>query len=89
MKQKQKSRDRPEFMRAQLYTVPVSLRPSESPRRTADRQCSIHGALPIQWELRFPCAVCDGYPLANLRLRAARKASVCSEMQVKSEYSNP
>ena len=106
MKQKQKSRDRPEFMRAQLYTVPVSLRPSEifaplrsvqsgcpqdilHPRRTADRQCSIHGALPIQWELRFPCAVCDGYPLANLRLRAARKASVCSEMQVKSEYSNP
>ena len=28
-------------MRAQLYTVPVSLRPSESPRRTADQLCDM------------------------------------------------
>ena len=73
-------------MRAQLYTVPVSLRPSESPCRTADRQCSIHGALPIQWELRSPCAVCDGYPLADLCTEQTEKSSACSEAQVKNEY---
>ena len=61
---KRKSEDSPEFMRAQLYTVPVSLRPSESPCRTADRQCNMD-ALSIQWELRSPCAVFDGYPLRN------------------------
>ena len=65
MKQKCRNGNSSEFMRAQLYTIPVSLRPSESPRRTADRQCSIHGALPIQWELRSPCAVSDGYPLVE------------------------
>ena len=81
MKQKCRNGNSSEFMRAQLYTVPVSLRPSEisaplrsvqsgnpldilNPRRTADRHCIID-ALPIQWELRSPCAVSDGYPLAE------------------------
>ena len=81
MKQKCRNGNSSEFMRAQLYTVPVSLRPSEisAPLRSVQsgspldilhprRTADRHcsiDALPIQWELCSPCAVFDGYPLRN------------------------